>query len=368
MKSVLRITLIIFLVSAACAQQPQAPLPPAVAPAAATNTAPASPAVGMFYDALAPYGNWFWLEPYGWVWTPNGMLSTWRPYTDGHWVYADCGWTWVSDWEWGWAPFHYGRWAYHAEHGWVWVPDTVWGPAWVAWNFGDPWCGWAPLPPLVAWETGPAWDFIIPPFCWSFVEVGFFTAPHIHQHIVPAARNVTLLHETKNITKFVRNDRQIVNVGIDPARVERAIGHPVPRLQVENFTTPTGKMGTVVQRDKLRVFRPDLGPAPRPVVPPSSTAQQLSVSRDFLQRQDMERRRLAEDQAREAAQLQEIHRRELANPPQGLNVPSLAQRHFEEHRALNEQIARQNQLFEHRAQQGISQPPANTGAPHAQRR
>jgi len=78
------------------------------------------------------------------------------------------------------------------------------------------------------------------------------------------------------------------------------------------------------------------------------------LSREFLQRQEAERRQLAEQQAAEAAQLEEIHRRELAQPPQGMSLPNLAQRHMEEHHAFNEHVARENQLFEQRAQQGLS--------------
>jgi hypothetical protein len=56
---------------------------------------------------------------------------------DGHWVWVDpWGWTWVDDAPWGFAPFHYGRWAF-AGAGWVWVPGTmaarpVYAPALVA--------------------------------------------------------------------------------------------------------------------------------------------------------------------------------------------------------------------------------------------
>jgi len=28
----------------------------------------------------------------------------------------------ASDYNWGWAPFHYGRWAYDPFYGWMWVP------------------------------------------------------------------------------------------------------------------------------------------------------------------------------------------------------------------------------------------------------
>src|SRR6185503_19357864 len=92
----------------------------------------------MFYEALVPYGNWFRHDRYGWVWSPRDVAYGWRPYTDGHWVYSDLGWTWYSDLAWGWTPFHYGRWGYQTTIGWFWVPDTEWAPAWVAWQEGDP--------------------------------------------------------------------------------------------------------------------------------------------------------------------------------------------------------------------------------------
>ena len=65
-----------------------------------------------FYEDLSPYGKWH-LDNGQWYWQPYGIVigSNWTPYWDGgHWAYTDDGWTWVSDYEWGWAPFHYGRW------------------------------------------------------------------------------------------------------------------------------------------------------------------------------------------------------------------------------------------------------------------
>jgi len=56
---------------------------------AAARTRPAAPAqrvvvdVSVFYDELAPYGRWFSLDGYGWVWTTYGVSAGWRPYTDG---------------------------------------------------------------------------------------------------------------------------------------------------------------------------------------------------------------------------------------------------------------------------------------------
>src|SRR5580698_6572962 len=43
----------------------------------------------------------------------------------GHWAFVGpWGWTWVDDAPWGFAPFHYGRWAY-VGGGWGWIPGPV---------------------------------------------------------------------------------------------------------------------------------------------------------------------------------------------------------------------------------------------------
>ena len=102
-----------------------------------------------FQDELAPYGDWIDDGSYGRVWTPNTSLvgTDFTPYyTGGHWVLTEYGWTWVSDYSWGWAPFHYGRWVIVSGFGWCWVPGTMWGPAWVTWRSGGGWVGWAAIP------------------------------------------------------------------------------------------------------------------------------------------------------------------------------------------------------------------------------
>ncbi len=109
-----------------------------------------------FYEALAPYGNWVNVEGYGVCWQPIVAVgnSGWQPYLDrGRWVYTDCGWYWSSEYSWGWAPFHYGRWFEHPTLHWCWVPDKVWGPSWVCWRYNDNYCGWAPLPPAAEFTT-----------------------------------------------------------------------------------------------------------------------------------------------------------------------------------------------------------------------
>jgi len=82
-----------------------------------------------FYSNLSPHGSWYASAEYGQVWHPSVDDYNWNPYYDGHWVYTDLGWTWVSDYDWGSIPYHYGAWVLDAELGWVWVPGYVWAPS-----------------------------------------------------------------------------------------------------------------------------------------------------------------------------------------------------------------------------------------------
>jgi hypothetical protein len=124
-------------------------------------------AAAQFDETLAPYGNWIDDDVYGRVWQPatDVVGDDFSPYaTAGHWQQTEYGWTWISEWDWGWAPFHYGRWLVVAERGWCWMPGTLWGPAWVSWRAGSGYVGWAPLAPRrmsVGSPLGPgsAWRF-----------------------------------------------------------------------------------------------------------------------------------------------------------------------------------------------------------------
>src|SRR5215475_540128 len=112
------------------------------------------------YEDLDDYGRWHYAADYGPVWTPNGIAADWAPYRDGHWVWvAPWGWTWVEDEPWGFAPFHYGRWAF-VDSAWCWVPGPavvrpVYAPALVAFVGGGGFqlsvgvapVGWFPLGP-----------------------------------------------------------------------------------------------------------------------------------------------------------------------------------------------------------------------------
>lgn len=72
-------------------------------------------------EGLSQYGAWQNSPEYGQVWYPQ-VGSDWVPYRDGSWAYVEpWGWTWVDSEPWGFAPFHYGRWA-QLDGRWGWVP------------------------------------------------------------------------------------------------------------------------------------------------------------------------------------------------------------------------------------------------------
>jgi hypothetical protein len=67
------------------------------------------------------------------------------------------GWTWISDYEWGAIPYHYGTWVADRNVGWVWIPGRVWAPSWVVFRTGPDYIGWAPVP--TGYSVGMSIDF-----------------------------------------------------------------------------------------------------------------------------------------------------------------------------------------------------------------
>jgi len=98
------------------------------------------------FPVLNAYGSWIDVGIYGRVWQP-AVLSDWRPYTLGRWVWTDRGWMWDSDEPFGWVVYHYGYWTQIGALGWVWVPGNEWSPARVDWYCDNGYVGWAPTAP-----------------------------------------------------------------------------------------------------------------------------------------------------------------------------------------------------------------------------
>jgi len=102
------------------------------------------------YEDLDEYGGWRPTPEYGTIWFPHVSIVGWAPYHYGHWAYiAPWGYTWVDDAPWGFAPFHYGRWVVVGGV-WGWVPAPP-RPVVVGVVYVRP----VYAPALVAWVGGP---------------------------------------------------------------------------------------------------------------------------------------------------------------------------------------------------------------------
>jgi hypothetical protein len=211
-----------------------------------------------FYGYLGPYGLWVSYTPYGYVWIPRDIGYRWRPYSVGHWLWSDYGWTWISGERWGWLVYHYGRWGWDGRLGWFWVPDTVWGPAWVAWRWGDQYIGWAPLPPGGDFVPGYGfrrWDVPIPGHYWNFVAGQRFLGSSLDRWILPPERNVSIISFTRlNVNIHVRENR-IINDGVNVDYVHRVTNQVVERRELKDARGP-GE-ARVEGRDVV-LFRPSL--------------------------------------------------------------------------------------------------------------
>ncbi len=145
-----------------------------------------------FKPALDGHGAWVDDPTYGTVWVPNEseVGSDFVPYVSaGHWTYDDAdSWVWVSDYSWGWAPFHYGRWVQARRHGWAWIPGRTYAGAWVVWRTGLPgygYVGWSPAPPDWYWYNGyaVAWTFGWSPY-YSYCSPYYMYGPGLGHHVV----------------------------------------------------------------------------------------------------------------------------------------------------------------------------------------
>ncbi len=135
--------------------------------------------VDVFTQPLAEDGDWIDTPDHGRVWRPSiDVVGTdFVPYsTGGRWVATDAGWSFESDYDFGWATYHYGRWYSDARLGWVWTPDVVWAPAWVEWRSGGGYVGWVPAAPA---------GVVVLDDRWTFVEERYLVSPNIRAYALP---------------------------------------------------------------------------------------------------------------------------------------------------------------------------------------
>jgi hypothetical protein len=238
-----------------------------------------------FQDVLGAYGTWRDDPAYGTVWvpSPSAVGPRFQPYvTAGRWTYDDGQWTWLSDYPWGWVPFHYGRWAWIGDAGWAWVPGRQYAGAWVDWRVGDGYVGWAPLPPQWIWRGGVAetapYVASTPTYFFAPREAVF--APRIARRVVsgPAYVDRTVPFVQQAPPAYAPSYQRPAYVGpapstlgIPPARVVRppAVDAQLARARIfarpSTAPAPPRTVGrTAPQPASVAPYAPSISPRPGP--------------------------------------------------------------------------------------------------------
>ena len=245
-------------------------------------------------ESLNSNGEWVDVEGQGKCWRPTKVSAGWRPYTNGRWGQSDdCGWTWISDEDFGWCTEHYGRWLHTEDTGWCWTPGTVWSPAWVSWRTGtgsDCDCvGWAPLPPEAGCQIdvgiGNWVDYTcgLGPDAYTFVNVVDFGADNFARCgtcVMNRGSYVNIFEKTTNITNtsyvnVVNQTNQkyvnIYNGGPNPKWVnkelQKAGRKEMPQIHVNRYDDPTkikGGKGSHLEGNTLSVAAPKITPTKNP--------------------------------------------------------------------------------------------------------
>jgi hypothetical protein len=263
------------------------------------------------YSQLDPYGTWAQDPTYGTVWYPHILVQNWAPYRYGHWEWiAPWGWTWIDDAPWGFAPFHYGRWAMVGSR-WCWVPGPlaarpVYAPALVVFLGGGglqfsasigsgPAVGWYPLAPGEAW--------------WPVYRAS-------PRYVSYANHRIDLNAYPRNYTQHLWRTRPFAATAVreDDFRRGRPVGRQWQPLQPQ--VIGQAQVGVVPMRPERRSEREALG-APRVhggppsvmqpgVEPPRFSGTPPAVREQFRAQREQDRlQRDAERAAREQMRQQE---------------------------------------------------------------
>jgi hypothetical protein len=184
------------------------------------------PALDSYSRDFDEYGRWVNTPDYGYVWTPNMVVSGWAPYRSGRWVWTAGDYVWVSYEPWGWAPYHYGRWSHRAAIGWFWVPPAVnavfWSPGFVAWIQTPTYVSWVPLAPREIYYGHGHYG----PYSVNVNKVNIKTVNITNVYVNSRVTNaVTLIHRDTFLTgKHAR----VVNAPVNPftGRVKVSPGRP----------------------------------------------------------------------------------------------------------------------------------------------
>lgn len=202
-----------------------------------------------FYSCLAPYGQWIQEPQYGYVWAP-AVEGDFRPYyTNGKWVMSEYGNLWASDYPWGWAAFHYGRWTFDTYYGWLWIPGDTWAPAWVKWRADEGVFGWAPLGPGTSEDVKTK----CPADWWVFLPQRYIYHDQYYRYWNGPGNNSKYLKSTRPVNNTFDHRGTTYITGPGMLQVKQATGGPVQVYRVRDSKSRNMR----IHNDEIKLFKPN---------------------------------------------------------------------------------------------------------------
>jgi hypothetical protein len=323
------------------------------------------------YQQLDAYGSWAQDPSYGPVWFPRVTVADWAPYRYGHWEWiAPWGWTWIDDAPWGFAPFHYGRWAIIGSR-WCWVPGRIgrhptYSPALVAfvgggsrsnWNLSigsSPGIAWYPLAPGEAWRptyrTSPVYVRNVNRN--MIVSNNAFDAGHVHRGRAEALTGVRVEDFSRGRPVHQHWTR------VNPAEVSRApLATPPAMPEPRRFPGPRAHAQPPAQVPGVVVGQPQSpaqSPAPAQVQQQERARRDQQVQQERVQREQQLQSQRQTNEQRRAQQIQ-LQREHALRQQQAAQGRPPHQQELQQHRAQELQQQRAAQQAAQQHQQAIQQ-------------
>jgi hypothetical protein len=237
------------------------------------------------YEDLDENGDWRDDANYGHVWYPRQVSAGWAPYREGHWDWiAPWGWTWVDDFSWGYAPFHYGRWVtVGGRWGWIAGPVAVrpvYAPALVVFVGGTPGFGgnvaWFPLGPR---------EVFVPSY---HVSAGYVNRVNITNTTVNVTQvtnvyNTTIINRTTNVTNITYVNRNVQGaVTAVPQRTfssAQPVGRAVVQINARELASARMTTTAAVAPSRDSVLGARSNTAGRVSAPPAAVMNRQVIAR-----------------------------------------------------------------------------------------
>ncbi len=238
----------------------------------------------IFYDELSKYGTWILNPDYGYVWLPR-VESGFIPYsTKGTWVYSELGWTWVSTYPWGWAPFHYGRWYTDAIYGPMWVPDNQWSPGWVSWRKSGDFYGWAPLGPETGTREAYHSGYVERQNRYTYVRGKYLGSANIAKRKINNNANVSIINNSIGISDFKTDRFRGVRytTGPDTAEIHNLTGKPVVVVKIAEIPKPAKAMNKKTLQLYYPVVRDNNSSDPKPMPAIVESINNMKTKKEWI--------------------------------------------------------------------------------------